>query len=89
MAHGNAVADRYRIKLKSRTSRFPNRLFDYFGNFIQVDMARYNLAEAVGYTDKRLVNIVVSEPARMKQSPVRRPLKFLLDRITSHNLPFS
>jgi hypothetical protein len=50
-----------------------------------MDMARHYLAEAVGNADKRLINITVSETARMKQSPVRCPLKSFFNRITSHN----
>jgi hypothetical protein len=75
MAHSNTVADSDGIKFKSRPARFPHRLLDNPADFVQVNVARHYLTKAVGNADKRLVNIIVSETARMKQRPVRCPLE--------------
>jgi hypothetical protein len=47
-------------------------------------MARHNLTEAVGYADKRLVDIFSAYTTGIQQAPVRGPLETLFDCIAPH-----
>jgi hypothetical protein len=60
MAHGNTVANRYGIEFKSAAARPANSTFDDLCNFVEVDVTRNYLAEAIGNTDERFVNIGVT-----------------------------
>jgi hypothetical protein len=86
MAHSNAVTDRYCVEFKSSAACRVNSLLHNPANLIQMNMARHYLAEAVGNTDKRLVDVGVTETAGVKQSAMRRPLKTFLDCVAFHNL---
>jgi hypothetical protein len=85
MPHRNTVAYRYSIKLERRPARPSNSLLNARRHLIQVNMPRDNLAETVGYSDKRLAYILAAEAASMKKTPVRGPLKAFFNRIASHN----
>jgi len=89
MAHRNPVADRYRVKFERRPACLTDSTFNNLCDFVQMNMARHYLAEAVGNADKGLVNIVVTKTAGMKQAPVRSPLEAFLDRIASHSICLS
>ena len=53
--------------------------FDHLGHLVQMNVARNDLAEAVGDADERLVHIRIGQTGCTKQGPVRRPLETLLD----------
>jgi hypothetical protein len=89
MGHSDSITDCYGIKLKSGAARLTNGLFNNLSYLIEVNVARHYFAEAVGNTDERLAYIGISQSTGMKQTPVRRPLETLFNRITSHNLVFS
>ena len=85
MAHRNAVADGYSIKLKGDSARFANCLLDHLCYLIEVNVTGHNLTEAVCNTDKRLFHIQITDTAGMKKCAVRRTLKSFLDHIAFHN----
>jgi hypothetical protein len=85
MAHGNAVADRYGVELERNTTGPADSILDNLGNFVEVYVAGDYLAETVGYSDKRPLDVAIVEAARIEQAPVWGSLKALLDGITSHN----
>jgi len=60
MAHSNAVANRNGIKFKSITTGAANSILDDLRNFVEVDVTRHYLAETVGNTDERFVDIGVA-----------------------------
>jgi hypothetical protein len=84
MAHRNAVADCYSIEFERYATRIADGLLNYFGNLIEVNMARHNLTEAVGNAYKRLLHIGITQTARTHQTPVRGTLKTLFHHITIH-----
>jgi hypothetical protein len=86
MAHGNSIADRNSVKFKRSSARAANGCLDHLRNLVEVNVARHYLAEAVGNTDKRLVDVGIAETAGVKQAAMRRPLKILLDCVAFHNL---
>jgi len=49
-----------------------------------MNVARHNLAKAVGYADKRPAHIFRPDPAGPQKCPVRCPLKPAFYRIASH-----
>jgi len=85
MAHSNAVADGYGIEFERRPAGTADRLFDKPSDLVEMDVARHYLAEAVGNSNKRLVDITIAEAAGVKQTPVWCSLKTFLYCITSHN----
>jgi hypothetical protein len=85
MPHRNAVADRNRIEFKRDAAGLANGILDNLGDLVEVNMSGHYLAEAVGDSDKRLVDVGLSQAAGAKQAPVGRPLKAFFNRITSHN----
>jgi hypothetical protein len=82
--HSNAVADGYSIKFERYATRIADGLLDHPGNFIEVNMTRHNLTEAVGNAYKRLLHIGITQAARTHQAPVRGTLKTLFHHITIH-----
>jgi hypothetical protein len=86
MAHSNPVTDRYGVKFKRGPARAADRGLDHLRNLVEVNVAGDYLAEAVGNTDKRLVDVGITETAGVQQSAMWRPLKTLFDCVALHDL---
>jgi len=89
MAHCDAVTNGYGVKFKGCTASLSNGLFDGPADLIEMNVSGHYFTKAVGNADKRLVYVLVTKAAGVKQRPVRRPLKTLFYRVASHNtFPF-
>jgi hypothetical protein len=90
MAHCDAVTNGYGVKFKGGAAGVLNGLFDGPADLIEMNVSGHYFTKAVGNADKRLVYVLVTKAAGVKQRPVRRPLKTLFYRVASHKmLPFS
>ena len=73
------------LNSKGGPARPADGVLDHLGHLVEVNMARHNLAEAVGNADERLIDVGITQTAGAKQTAMRRPLKTLLDCVTFHN----
>jgi hypothetical protein len=86
MAHSDSVADGNCIKFERHGTCFFYGLFYDLGDFVEVDVARDDFAEAVSDADKGFFDVLISQAAGAEQASVGRLLEAFFYGITSHNL---
>jgi hypothetical protein len=81
MAHSDTVADGDGVEFEGNAPCLSDSLFDNLGNLMKVDMARYDVAVAVGNTDEGFLHIFIGQAAGTEQASVRGTLETFFNGI--------
>jgi hypothetical protein len=84
MTHRNAVTYCDCVEFEGDAAGLSDSLFDNLRDFIKVNVARNDFAEAVGYPDERFIDVGVTQAAGVKQTAMRGSLKSFFYCVTFH-----
>ena len=84
MAHSDTVADCDCIEFEGGAAGIADSLFDGLGDFVKVDVARNDFAEAVCNGDEWFLDIGVGKAAGSQKGTVRRMLKTFFYGVAFH-----
>ena len=84
MAHGNTVADTDDSEFKRYSSSRRDPFPDFSDESPEVGMTGDNVVPGIGHPDKRSIELLLGDPQRPEQRPVRGTVIPFLHFITSH-----
>src|SRR3990172_6455798 len=84
MSHGNAVANPDGGEFYRRTAGHSYTRLHIFRNYIQMNMAGYDLIGGIYHADEGTGDLFVRVPHSLEQRTVGRPLESLFHDVTAH-----